>query len=61
MNIVPEWVEDLPQDINGMKSYKMKCSPREWVQKTQDLSVLQDAFFEKERPNGNKEGRKVHW
>ena len=23
--------------------------------------VLQDAFFGKERPNRNKEGRKVHW
>ena len=36
MNIAPEW-KDLPQDIYGMKIYKMKCLPREWVQKSQDL------------------------
>ena len=37
VNIVPEWVEDLPQDIDGMKIYKIKCLPRELVQKRQDL------------------------
>ena len=37
MNIAPEWVEALPQDRDGMKIYKMKCLPREWVQKSKDL------------------------
>ena len=37
MNMASEWVKDLPQDIDGMKIYKMKCLPREWVQKTCDL------------------------
>ena len=23
MNIAPDWMEDLPQDIDGMKSYKI--------------------------------------
>ena len=46
MNKAPEQVKDLPQDIDGMKIYKMKCMPRELVQK--------------ERPNRNKEGMKVH-
>ena len=63
MNIAPEWVEDLPQDIAGMKICKIKCSPREWIYKSQvqKPEVLQDTFFEKERPNRNTEGRKVHW
>ena len=33
MNIVPEWVEDLPQNIDGMKIYKIKCLPRELIHK----------------------------
>ena len=37
MNITPEWVEDLPQDIDGMKIYKIKCLLRELVLKSQDL------------------------
>ena len=37
MNIAPEWVDDLPHDIEGVKIVKMKCLPREWVQKTHDL------------------------
>ena len=40
MNIVPEWVDDLPQDIDGMKIFKMKCLLREWVQKTSNLWFL---------------------
>ena len=32
-----EWVDELPQDINGFKLHKIKCSPQEWVQKSQDL------------------------
>ena len=32
-----EWEEELPYDINGFKLYKIKCSPQEWVQKSQDL------------------------
>ena len=37
MNIAPEWMEELPWDIDGMKIYKIKCLPREWAQKSQDL------------------------
>ena len=32
-----EWVDQLPHDIDGFKLYKIKCSPQEWVQKSQDL------------------------
>ena len=32
-----EWVDELPHDINGFKLYKIKCSPQEWIQKSQDL------------------------
>ena len=32
-----KWVDELPRDINGFKLYKIKCSPQEWVQKSQDL------------------------
>ena len=32
-----ECVDELPHDINGFKLYKIKCSPQEWVQKSQDL------------------------
>ena len=28
---------DLPHDTDGLKLYKIKCSPWEWVQKSQDL------------------------
>ena len=35
-----EWVDELPHDINGFKLYKIKCSPQEWVQKSQDLRCL---------------------
>ena len=55
-----EWVDDLPHDIDGLKLYKIKCSPQEWIQKSQDYEVLQDAFLEKEGPDRNKEGWKVH-
>ena len=37
VNIAAKWVDDLPHDIGGLKLYKFKCSPREWVQKSQDL------------------------
>ena len=30
-------VDDLPHDIDGFKLYKIKCSPQEWAQKSQDL------------------------
>ena len=32
-----EWVDDLPHDIDGSKLHKIKCSPKEWAQKSQDL------------------------
>ena len=36
VNIAAEWVEDLPQDIDGLKLY-IKCLPREWFHKSWDL------------------------
>ena len=35
-----ECVDELPHDINGFKLYKIKCSPQEWVEKSQDLRYL---------------------
>ena len=32
-----ELVDDLPHNIDGFKLDKIKCSPQEWVQKSQDL------------------------
>ena len=37
VNTVAEWVDELPHYIDGFKLYKIKCSPWEWVQKSQDL------------------------
>ena len=37
VNIAAEWVDNLLQDIDWLKLYKIKCLPREWVQKIQDL------------------------
>ena len=37
INMEAECVGELPHDINGFKLYKIKCSPQEWVQKSQDL------------------------
>ena len=37
MNTVPGWVDNLPEDIDGKKIFKMKHLLREWVQKTHDL------------------------
>ena len=37
INTEAECIDELPHDINGFKLYKIKCSPQEWVQKSQDL------------------------
>ena len=37
INMEAECVDELPHDIDGFKLYKIKCSPQEWVQKSQDL------------------------
>ena len=37
MDTAAEGVDDLPQGIDGLKLYNIKCSPQEWVQKSQDL------------------------
>ena len=37
INTEAECVDELPHDIDGFKLYKIKCSPQEWVQKSQDL------------------------
>ena len=36
-----ECVDELPHDIDGFKLYKIKCSPQEWVQKSQDLMYFE--------------------
>ena len=56
VNIAPEWLEDLPQDIDGIKVFTKRMGSEK-----PGLEVLQDAFFKKEGPIRNKEGRKVHW
>ena len=40
VNTAPEWVEDLPKAIDGLKNYKIKYLPRQWVQKSQDLQYF---------------------
>ena len=35
-----ECVDELLHDIDGYKLYKIKCSPQEWVQKSQDLQYF---------------------
>ena len=37
INTEAECVDELPHDIDGFKLYQIKCSPQEWVQKSQDL------------------------
>ena len=37
INTMAECVDELPHDIDGFKLYQIKCSPQEWVQKSQDL------------------------
>ena len=49
MNISPEW--DLRDEMFAERMSSEKTRPY----------ILQDAFFEKERPNRKKEGRKLHW
>ena len=57
LNIAPEWLGHLQDDIDCTKIFKIKCLPTEWVERTHHLQVLHDAFFEKERPYRNKEGK----
>ena len=40
INTEAECVDELPHDIDGFKLYQIKCSPQEWVQKSQDLWYL---------------------
>ena len=40
VNIAPEWVVELPQDIDGMKIYKIECLSTKWVQKSQYLKYF---------------------
>ena len=37
INTEAECVDELPHDIDSFKMYQIKCSPQEWVQKSQDL------------------------
>ena len=37
INTEAECVDEMPHDIDGFKLYNIKCSPQEWVQKSQDL------------------------
>ena len=57
MNIAPEWVEDLPQDIGGMKIYKIKCSPREWIHKSWHLEYFK--MHSSKMKQGRQEGALV--
>ena len=40
INTEAECVDELPHGIDGFKLYKIKCSPQEWVQKSQDLQYF---------------------
>ena len=37
INIAPEFVDHLPDNIDGMRPFKIKCLPREWVEGTHDI------------------------
>ena len=37
INTASEWVDHLPDDTDGMKIYKIKSLPREWVKRIHDL------------------------
>ena len=53
-----EWVDKLLHDINGFKGYKIKCSPQEWVQKSQDLRYFKMNTLRRKDPMGmRKAGR----
>ena len=61
MNVAPEWVEDVPQDIDGMKIYEMKCLLGEWVQKSQDLRYFKMHSLRRKGLIGTRKvGRCVH-
>ena len=61
MNIAPEWVEDLPQDIDGMNIFKIKYFLREWVEKTQDLRYFKRHSSSRKGLIGTRKvGRCVH-
>ena len=53
-NIAAEWVDDLPLDIDGFKLYKIKCSPGEWVQKSQHLRYFKMHFSRKKDLTGTR-------
>ena len=40
INTEAECVDELSHDIDGFKLYQIKCSPQEWVQKSQDLQYF---------------------
>ena len=40
INTEAECVDELSHDIDGFKLYKIKCSPKKWVQKSQDLQYF---------------------
>ena len=40
INTEAKCVDELPHDIDGFKLYKIKCSPQEWVQKSQDMQYF---------------------
>ena len=53
-----EWVNEVPHDINGFKLHKIKCSPQEWVQKSQDLRYFKmNTLRRKELTETRKVGR----
>ena len=55
-----EWVDELPHDINGFKLYKIKCSPQEWVQKSQDLRYFKMKYIKKKGFNRDEDSWEMH-
>ena len=58
VNTAAEWVDNLPQDIDELKLYKIKCVPREWVQKSLDLRYFKMHSFRKKDLIGTRKVRR---
>ena len=58
VNIPPELVKNLPQNIDCMKIYKIKCLPREWVQNSQNLSYFKMHSSKRKELTGTRKVRR---
>ena len=55
-----ECVDELPHNIDGFKLYKIKCSPQEWVQKSQDLQYFKmNTLSRKEKESWEMPGKSI--